>query len=395
MSLVPFFTDDFTIDPGTLGTVHNPQLAPANFETWADPFSDPLVAELGVGAQYNGAFLSSLRSEIDPGVFYATPDGFEAQANVIGPTGNDNRVLFLNFYFSAVVDFVQRATVTLRWRASGSPTNAMRVTYSPEGVTAVNVDFNGPGIDNGIYPRSAFIRIQFTPTALYVYDGATLLKTITADFSYIVELWSLNVTFASITSAPMTGFIVEDLALLTEVADPEPETAVSIGKGYALDMKPTGFGLIELGYHARAVHANPLTDQLYLVLDEVDEPVEPYLPLASTAPSMSASGPIATVYAFDADPDSDMVYQWRGKLNRLPTETAFIYCQVKANDYDNVVLKLYGDDVLLFSQVLTDKAPFTLPLSDAYETFEIELIGTSRVEAVRVAEAIEELEVPG
>lgn len=166
-------------------------------------------------------------------------------------------------------------------------------------------------------------------------------------------------------------------------------TAGTSPRGYALDMKPNGFGLIELGYHASAAHADPLMDQLYLVLDDVDEPVDTYLPLSSTAPTIGAS---PEIYAFDSpDATSDMVYQWKGKLNRLPHPLNFVYCQVKAADYDNVILNLYADEVLLFTQVLVDKEPFTLPMLDQYETFEVELVGTSRIESVRLAESIEEL----
>jgi hypothetical protein len=37
--------------------------------------------------------------------------------------------------------------------------------------------------------------------------------------------------------------------------------------GYALDMKPTGSGLTTLGFHATAAHADPISDNLFLVLD--------------------------------------------------------------------------------------------------------------------------------
>ena len=43
--------------------------------------------------------------------------------------------------------------------------------------------------------------------------------------------------------------------------------------GYALDMKPTGFGLIRLNVYANAMYADPLTDKLYL--SQVDAPPPP------------------------------------------------------------------------------------------------------------------------
>jgi hypothetical protein len=382
-------------------------------------------------------------------------------------------------------------------------------------------------------------------------------------------------------------------------------------KSYALDMKQTGFGLIELGYHAIAVHANPLTDRLYLVLDALDEPFDAYLPVSSTAPvireqtansniqllvafdeasdpfkdssqnafvpvvvgswtqgagvinsnnaSSSAwsityganspaliydntvgftvearatcntnpglggdglyaafydfgtsadlrleltppglgtdwqwrvtlqgsptfygphfafhtfshiavvvppgvnptariyidgalittvaltspsadptnapfsvqrqSQPVATglsvdyarltrgevytadftpptdsdivptghnvIYEFDAESgDGDLVQRYKGKLNLLPDPRAFLYCQVKAEDYDNLLMNLYADGVLFLSEVITSQEPFTLPLDDSYQSFEFEFVGTSRVRTAQFVEDIREL----
>lgn len=100
----------------------------------------------------------------------------------------------------------------------------------------------------------------------------------------------------------------------------------------------------------------------------------------------------SAIYEFDSpNAAGDLVYQWKGKLNRLPNPAAFTYCQVKASDLDNFILNLYGDEGTLFSEVISNAEPFTLPMLDRYETFEIELIGTSRIESVRIAETVEEL----
>jgi hypothetical protein len=159
--------------------------------------------------------------------------------------------------------------------------------------------------------------------------------------------------------------------------------------GYALDMKSDGFGLVSLSYHATAAHAPPKTDTLQLVLDELDEPATAYLPLPSTSPTPDGT----TIYTFDSpEGDGQMVYQWRGKLNLLPYPASFSYCQVRALDYDNLVLRLFGDGLLLFETVITSSEVFTLPSDDVYETFEIELIGTSTVRTVQVAEDVQEFD---
>jgi hypothetical protein len=154
-------------------------------------------------------------------------------------------------------------------------------------------------------------------------------------------------------------------------------------------MKSTGFGLIEFGFHTFALYADPLTDQLYMVLSAIDEPAEPYLPLNSGAPVVGVN----QIFEFDSpNAYTDMPYSWKGKLNRLPRPGAFTYCQVKAADYSNLLMNIYADDGLIFSEVLVSKEPFTLPMLDEYETCEIEFIGTSRVESYVLAETIEELE---
>ena len=158
--------------------------------------------------------------------------------------------------------------------------------------------------------------------------------------------------------------------------------------GFALDMKPNGFGLIPLSYHAKGVYVDPLTDNLYLALDAVDEPDDVYLPEPSTAPTPNGS----TIYQFDSiDGDGRLVYRWRGKLNLLPRPAAFQYARVRAEDYDNLVLRLYGDGVLIFDRVVTSGTEFTLPTLDEYNSAEIELIGTSRVRTVVIGESVEEL----
>ena len=162
--------------------------------------------------------------------------------------------------------------------------------------------------------------------------------------------------------------------------------------GYMLDMKPDGFGLVPLAYHATAVYADPLTDKFYLVLDEDDEPSTAYLPVPSTAPVVDG----LTIYEFNSEEgDGKMVYQWKGKLNLLAYSAAFIYCCVRAEDFENILLRLYADGDLLIETPITSSEPFTLPLDNTYDKFEVEVLGTSRVYSVRVGEAIEEVEEEG
>lgn len=164
--------------------------------------------------------------------------------------------------------------------------------------------------------------------------------------------------------------------------------------GFALDMKSTGFGLVQLGYHASAVFADPLTDNLYLVLDDVNEPTDEDLPIPPTPPSPDG----VTIYKFNAG-DVGMTYRWKSKLYVLPKPVAFQRVQVKAATYSNLIFRAYAQqragsgwaDVLLREVVVTDELPFNLPMREDYPRYWWEVIGTDVVQSVQVGEDIEEM----
>lgn len=158
--------------------------------------------------------------------------------------------------------------------------------------------------------------------------------------------------------------------------------------GYALDAKPDGFGLIQLAYHATAVHADPVTDNLYLVLDENDEPATPYLPGVSTAPVPDGQ----TLYQFDGDPASLMTYLWRGRLNLVEQPYAPAFHRVQGGDFASLIARAYQDGSLMFERVITDNVEFRGGRRDLAEvSYEQELIGTSRVRVFESAEDISEI----
>lgn len=166
------------------------------------------------------------------------------------------------------------------------------------------------------------------------------------------------------------------------------EVIVGSGAGYAMDAKLDGFGLIQLGYHASAVHADPISDNLYLALDAVDEPTSPYLPEPSTAPVPDGQ----TIYQFDADPDNLMTYLWRGRLNLLEQPFAPQFQRVLAADFDNLMARGYQDETMQFESVVVSSREFRSRRSDLAEVSYVqELIGTSRVRGMLSAEDIDEL----
>lgn len=160
--------------------------------------------------------------------------------------------------------------------------------------------------------------------------------------------------------------------------------------GYALDVKPTGFGLIRLGFHAAAAHVDPLEDQLYVTLDAFNEPTDPSLPVPPTFAPANAH----TIYAFDANPASDMVYRWRGRLNLMPFPLSLTIAQVRALSFSNLLFRVYADGVQILERVITNAREFTLPYLSfpAAETYELEIMGTSTARTMEAAEDVLELE---
>jgi hypothetical protein len=158
---------------------------------------------------------------------------------------------------------------------------------------------------------------------------------------------------------------------------------------FALDGSQTGFGLIPLGAHFSAAYANPIQDRLYFVLDQATPITDALLPVGDTTPTPNGH----TIYEFDPQTaTSAMTYRYRGKLNLMPRPVAFAFAQVKASDYTNLVMRLYGDGVQIYETVIAGKEPFRLPLVDEYESFECEFVGTSVVRTVRFGESVDELD---
>lgn len=148
--------------------------------------------------------------------------------------------------------------------------------------------------------------------------------------------------------------------------------------GYALQPGPNGFGLISLGYHACAAYSDPLTDHLYLVLDSVTEPDDVLLPVVP-AP-VTADG--LTIFQFDGDDATLMTYRWRGKLNLMNRPTTLHFLRARAAEYTNLVVNVYANGVVIDSFVATDSNLSRLPGLDSYDSYELEVVGTSTVRSI-------------
>lgn len=157
---------------------------------------------------------------------------------------------------------------------------------------------------------------------------------------------------------------------------------------YAIDMKATGSGIVQMAFHASASFVDPIEDKMYLVLDEDNEPDDPSLPIPA-APPVYLDG--RTIYEFEGNPSVDMTYRWLSKLWLLEHPAWFTIAQVRAEDYLNLLVRFYGDGVQVSEIVVTESTEFTLDEADEYETFQIEILGTSTVRIAQAAEDVTEL----
>jgi len=268
-------------------------------------------------------------------------------------------------------------------RQNGSAVQYTGPAIAPNDILGIAVDLDTGDVwlsINGTYLTGD--PVAGTSPAVTLSELGRLYIPIVSSESPVPQSWTIYGTPDVLNYSAPEGFLAWGVTAVTY-----PTTTTN---GHMLDMKSSGFGLVELGYHAIASHADPLTDRLYLVLDAFEEPSEPYLSLPSLAPTLS--DPFVEIYEFDSpDTYGDLVYQYKGKLNLLDRPAAFSHCQVKADDYSNLVMNLYGDGDLFFSQVITSAEPFTLLMEDEYEKFEVEFVGTSRVQTYQFVEAIEEL----
>lgn len=158
--------------------------------------------------------------------------------------------------------------------------------------------------------------------------------------------------------------------------------------GYAIDMKPTGFGIMQLPFHASAVYADPVEGKLYLTVDSNSEPDDTSLPVPATPPAY-ANG--STVFEFDGA-TALMNYRWRSKKWFLESPTTFGWCRVIAEDYTNLLVRFYADGSQFYEKAVTSDLVFPLPRPDEYRQLEVEILGTSTVNSIEVVEDVAELQ---
>lgn len=162
--------------------------------------------------------------------------------------------------------------------------------------------------------------------------------------------------------------------------------------GFMLEARDGGFGKVTLAFHAAAVFTDESTDRLYLVLDDNSVPE-----VGSGGAGQQAAGDGTRIWAFDqyagGSPTltAQLPYRWRSKRFLQPWRQCFRRACVRAEDYADLWFLLYADGALVHTEQVLNADAFVLPDTDA-NWVEFEIIGTSSVESVELADDVAELE---
>lgn len=157
---------------------------------------------------------------------------------------------------------------------------------------------------------------------------------------------------------------------------------------YAIDMKQTGFGVVTMAFHACAAYVDPIEDKMYLVLDWNNEPDDPALPVHPSAQPTVNGHHIAE---FEGNASVLLTYSYTSKL-WLTRPTWMSIAQVRAGDYDNLLMRVIGDGAQVDEVVVPDETEFTLVTVDEYTEMQIQVMGTNTVRTVAAAEDVSELD---
>ncbi len=203
-----------------------------------------------------------------------------------------------------------------------------------------------------------------TPDGLYLFTGTGPPQNTT-------ELLFAQREWRQLAPSSMIGIVHDDRYFGFYDAS---ESGGSLG-AIILDFRDGGFGLIDIVDHATAAYADPITDTLYFTADD-SHPA----PIGHTGISLLAWDRAETRRA----------YQWRSRLYLNPYPTSFQAAQIRAEDYDDLTLRIYGDGSLIFESLVLSQDEFVIsPLVS--KKIEIDISGTSRVYQVEIAENMEEL----
>jgi hypothetical protein len=152
--------------------------------------------------------------------------------------------------------------------------------------------------------------------------------------------------------------------------------------GLMIEAVEGGQGKVSLAFHATAVYADPLTDRLFLVLDENDPPV-----ISGSNNQVVPDG--ATIWAFDSYEGGSPIgltpflpTSWLTKLYQFPLPIELQYAQLKSLAYGNQTLIFYAGGVSYYSKEVTSMREFRLPHVEVARTYQVQIVGDGSSEDV-------------
>ncbi len=145
--------------------------------------------------------------------------------------------------------------------------------------------------------------------------------------------------------------------------------------GFYIDMdSQKSAGKVSLGFHAYTRFNDPLSDNLYLVLDE------DYLGLDIS---------LNTIVTFDSDTLNPLPFVWKSKQFYVDHPLAYSQCRVKSESYANTTITLFADGQAYATLPVTSGNEFAIPRPPngvLFQYFEFQIQGTDRVNRVQFVE---------
>lgn len=138
------------------------------------------------------------------------------------------------------------------------------------------------------------------------------------------------------------------------------------GGGFFIDPLSADAGMVTLSTRARAVHRDPLNEDMYL---------------------LDWSKNIAK---FESG-DSSLTAVWRSRVIEVESPVSFTAGRVETVSPGTTEVRVYADGALYASVVITDDKPFRMPRAGRARRWEIEVRTTGIVRSVSIAESVAEV----
>lgn len=143
-------------------------------------------------------------------------------------------------------------------------------------------------------------------------------------------------------------------------------TSESDGGGFFIDPLSADAGMVTLSAKARAVHRDPLNEDLYL------------LDWAKNIAKFEAGA-------------ANLTAVWRSRVIELPAPASFTAGRVETVSPATTEIRVYADGALHSTTIVTDDKPFRLPRSGRARRWEIEVRTTGTIRSVSIAESVAEV----